>query len=173
MTEGKKITRQDIIPLICIAAWVVILNAIIFIYQIPHTWTMFMAVVLFFLMGANKKCLPEIFIGGLVGMGSTWLLIMAATALTPIVGPLAGFVIPLAIIVFAVIILNPFVPVVFNNVAFAFLIISAINLDKVLANTLPYMVVFLIGGAVVIGGCMIMLRIITAIATKKQSAAGK
>jgi len=129
--------------------------------------------VFFVLTDETKKKLYEIFVGGLVGLASAWLFLMAAMVLTPSLGHLMGAMVPLAIVLIALIVLHPLAPAVFNNVAFTYLIISTINIEQVPANTLAYMITFAVGGAIIIGGASLIIHLLTKAAIKKAAAATK
>lgn len=173
MTNPKhKLDKQTAIPLILIALWIVVCNAVIIGMGIHHGWTLFIACMFFFvLQGDTKTKLKEIFIGGLVGLASSWLFLMAAVALTPGLGHLMGAMVPLTVVIMALIVLHPVAPSVFNNVAFTYLIISTINIEEVPANTFAYMVTFVIGGSVIIGGAYLIIHLLTKAAMKKAAAA--
>lgn len=167
-----KLDKQTAIPLILIALWIVVCNAVIIGLGIHHGWTLFIACMFFFvLQGDTKKKLKEIFIGGLVGLASSWLFLMAAMALTPALGHLMGAMVPLTIVIMALIVLHPVAPSVFNNVAFTYLIISTINIEQVPANTPIHMITFLVGGAIIIGGANLIIYLLTKAAMKKAAAA--
>lgn len=66
-------------------------------------------------------------LGGLVGLVLTALTLLAVTALTSVLGSLFGFLIPLAIVLFILIVLHPYAPKVLNNVGFAYLTCACID----------------------------------------------
>lgn len=146
-------------------------NALIIGMGIHHGWTMFIACMFFFvLQGDTKTKLKEIFIGGLVGLASSWLFLMAAITLTQGLGHLMGAMAPLTKVIMALIVLHPVAPSVFNNVAFTYLIISTINIESVPVNTPVYMVTFVIGGAIIIGGAYLIIYLLTKTTMKKAAA---
>lgn len=158
MSKQENYSKPNYLLLFCIATWVIVLNIIIIIMQIPAGWTLFFANIFFFQMGADVKNLKSIFCGGTTGLICAWILAMAESVLGSVIGIMPALFIVLALIIYVIIVLGPLVPSCFNNVAFAFLTISTINMNKVASETLSYLVVFIVGGAIMIGGCILISK---------------
>lgn len=177
--EGTKLSKQEnhskpnYLLLFCIATWVIVLNIIIIMLQIPGGWTLFFANIFFFEMGADVKKLKTIFWGGSTGLACAWILAMTEGVLGPVIGGLPALFIVLALIIYIIIVLGPIVPSCFNNVAFAFLTISTINMQQVASGTLSYLIVFIIGGVIMIGGCILILKLFEKVAEKGAEAENK
>lgn len=159
------------------------------------TWPMFFVTILYFIMGNNPKKSLEIFCGGLFGFLMTLLLFWATWQL---MGQSAVFrgepgllefkyaFIPVIFVILGVIIMGGTVcPLVFNNAAFTYLIAGSISIGKFyytpngielytreIGNNV---LVFLIGGGIFLGGCMLIQKLLiqwlTAQAVKAAAAA--
>lgn len=163
----KKMSKGEVALLSSIAAWVMVVNIALILLGIGHGWTVFFANIFFFLLGADIRRWKELLFGGLFGLFAAWLLVVSMGVLTPVLGPLAAVVLPLTLIVFFMIVCGPLFPWICNNVAFGFLTIATINMETLVENTLPAMLVFVVGGTVMVGGSYLILRLFT----KKAAAA--
>ena len=76
---------------------------------------------LFTMVGDIKDRLISVEVGGFVGLVLTVGALLAISALKPVLGNLFGFLIPLAVVLFILIVLHPYAPKVLNNVGFAYL----------------------------------------------------
>jgi len=163
----KKMSKGEVALLSCIAAWVMVVNLTLIILGIGHGWTVFFANIFFFMLGADIRRWKELLFGGLFGLFAAWLLVMAMGVLSPAAGALLGVAIPLTLIVFFMIVCGPIFPSICNNVAFGFLTIATINMETLVENTIPSMLVFVIGGTIMVGGSHLIVQYFT----KKAAAA--
>jgi hypothetical protein len=148
-------------------------------YSTP-TWPMFFVTILYFIMGNNPKKSLEIFFGGLFGFLMTLLLFWATWQL---MGQSAVFrgepgllefkyaFIPVIFVILGMIIMGGTVcPLVFNNAAFTYLIAGSISIGKFyytpngielytreIGNNV---LVFLIGGGIFLGGCILIQKLL-------------
>ena len=101
----------------------------------------------------------------------TVLAILGITALTPVVGGLLGLLLPLAVVLFILIILHPYAPKVLNNVGFAYLTVACIDAKTFAANLPLFFVTFIVGSLVFNGVCILLMKPAKALAEKSVSAA--
>ncbi len=153
-----KLTKEQAGLLSSIAGWVIIVNVALLVLGISHGWTLFFANIFFFMLGADIKRWKELLFGGLFGLASAWLFAQAMGILTPVIGVLPAVVLPLALIIFFMIVCGPIFPSICNNVAFGYLTIATINMDTLIADTVPAMIVFVVGGTIMVGGAWLILR---------------
>ena len=117
--------------------WILIANAIIHVTGMEYSWLIFLSnIMMFTLEGDVKDRFVTVELGGLVGLILTVIALLSITALTPVLGGFFGFLIPLAVVLFILIILHPYAPKVLNNVGFAYLTVACID-TTALATHLP------------------------------------
>ena len=117
--------------------WILIANAIIHVTGLEYSWLIFLSnIMMFTLEGDVKDRFVTVELGGLVGLILTVIALLSITALTPVLGGFFGFLIPLAVVLFILIILHPYAPKVLNNVGFAYLTVACID-TTALATHLP------------------------------------
>ena len=108
--------------------WILIANAIIHVTGLEYSWLIFLSnIMMFTLEGDVKDRFVTVELGGLVGLILTVIALLSITALTPVLGGFFGFLIPLAVVLFILIILHPYAPKVLNNVGFAYLTVACID----------------------------------------------
>ena len=108
--------------------WILIANAIIHVTGMEYSWLIFLSnIMMFTLEGDVKDRFVTVELGGLVGLILTVIALLSITALTPVLGGFFGFLIPLAVVLFVLIILHPYAPKVLNNVGFAYLTVACID----------------------------------------------
>ena len=143
-----------------VSAWIMIVNAVLLAKHIPFTWTIFFANIFFFMLGADIKKWKEILFGGLFGLATAWIAVTGVHALAPMLGELPAALISCGSVVVFILMLGPVLPVICNDIAFAYFTIAMIDVGTVLQNTVPSMVVFLVGGLVMVGGSYAIFKTI-------------
>ena len=154
--------------------WIAIWNII---YQLLHgiwhdwniqvvNWAFFASVTLFFMQEelTYKKRFWHTLIGGSVGLllaasvsiCCKWLVSLGLDHTTAVA-------IPLLVAVAVLILANPYLPCVFNNVGFIYFIVSFIQTDKIIVNLPSHLVSLLLGSLILNLGCAVLLN-----AYKKQ-----
>mgnify|MGYP002549939602 CR=1 FL=1 len=108
--------------------------------------------------GDIKDRFVSVELGGLVGMVFTVIALLAITFLTPVLGSFFGFLIPLAVVLFVLIILHPYAPKVLNNVGFAYLTVACIDSAAFAANLPLFFGVYIAGSLVFNGGCVLLMK---------------
>ena len=105
-------------------------------------------------------------LGILVGMVFTVIALLAITFLTPVLGSFFGFLIPLAVVLFVLIILHPYAPKVLNNVGFAYLTVACIDAETFAANLPLFFATYILGSLAFNGVCVLLMKPAKALAVK-------
>ena len=139
--------------------WILIANAIIHVTGLEYSWLIFLSnIMMFTLEGDVKDRFVTVELGGLVGLILTVIALLSITALTPVLGGFFGFLIPLAVVLFILIILHPYAPKVLNNVGFAYLTVACIDSAAFAANLPLFFGVYIVGSLVFNGGCVLLMK---------------
>ena len=139
--------------------WILIVNSILHVVGFAYSWLIFLSNIMLFTMeGDIKDRFVSVELGGLVGMVFTVIALLAITFLTPVLGSFFGFLIPLAAVLFVLIILHPYAPKVLNNVGFAYLTVACIDSAAFAANLPLFFGVYIVGSLVFNGGCVLLMK---------------
>lgn len=151
--------------------WILIANAIIHVTGLEYSWLIFLSnIMMFTLEGDVKDRFVTVELGGLVGLILTVIALLSITALTPVLGSFFGFLIPLAVVLFILIILHPYAPKVLNNVGFAYLTVACIDAETFAANLPRFFCVYIVGSLVFNGVCILLMKPAKALAAKTVKA---
>ena len=151
--------------------WILIVNAILHVVGFEYSWLIFLSNIMLFTMeGDIKDRFVSVELGGLVGMVFTVIALLAITFLTPVLGSFFGFLIPLAVVLFVLIILHPYAPKVLNNVGFAYLTVACIDAETFAANLPRFFFVYIVGSLVFNGVCILLMKPAKAFAAKTVKA---
>lgn len=147
--------------------WILIANAIVHVTGLEYSWLIFLSNIMLFTMeGDIKDRLISVELGGLVGLILTVAALLAITALTPILGDFFGFLLPLAVVLFILIILHPYAPKVLNNVGFAYLTVACIDANAFADHLVQFFVTFIVGSVLFNVGCVLLMKPAKALALK-------
>ena len=139
--------------------WILIANAVIHLTGMEYSWLIFLSnIMMFTLEGDVKDRLVTVELGGLVGLVFTVAALLSISALTPVLGDFLGFILPLAVVLFILIILHPYAPKVLNNVGFAYLTVACIDSAAFAANLPLFFGVYIVGSLVFNGGCVLLMK---------------
>lgn len=151
--------------------WILIVNSILHVVGFEYSWLIFLSNIMLFTMeGDIKDRFVSVELGGLVGMVFTVIALLAITFLTPVLGSFFGFLIPLAVVLFVLIILHPYAPKVLNNVGFAYLTVACIDAETFAANLPRFFFVYIVGSLVFNGVCILLMKPAKALAAKTVKA---
>lgn len=151
--------------------WILIANAFFHVIEFDYSWLVFLSNIMLFTMeGDIKDRFVSVELGGLVGMVFTVIALLAITFLTPVLGSFFGFLIPLAVVLFVLIILHPYAPKVLNNVGFAYLTVACIDAETFAANLPRFFLVYIVGSLVFNGVCILLMKPAKALAAKTVKA---
>ena len=147
--------------------WILIANAFFHVIEFDYSWLVFLSNIMLFTMeGDIKDRFLSVELGGLVGMVLTVLAMLAIAALTPVL----GLLLPLAVVLFILIILHPYAPKVLNNVGFAYLTVACIDAETFAANLPRFFFVYIVGSLVFNGVCILLMKPAKALAAKTVKA---
>jgi hypothetical protein len=154
--------------------WVFVVNiaAPILVPQYP-AWPMWVASIYYFTAGMTLKAAQEAFCGGLVGLIAAYALGAGFEVLAPSLGLLPVLVILLFIILGLIIVGGAYVPIALNNSAFLYLTIATIHLETIGTNFLPYILMLIVGGGILVGGCLAIVQTVVKGEMKKGAANGQ
>lgn len=145
----------------------VALNAVCYMADIPFSWVIFLSGILFYMLeGEMKERLLRVTCGGAVGLCGAAVLLILIVTLTPVLGKFFGYVLPLAAILFPLIVLQPKAPRFLNNAAFAYLCCACISAAEFYENFFRVLLTFLIGSLVYNGAALGLLRVCLRLAEK-------
>ena len=140
-------------------AWILIANAIIHVTGMEYSWLIFLSnIMMFTLEGDVKDRFVTVELGGLVGLILTVIALLSITALTPVLGGFFGFLIPLAVVLFILIILHPYAPKVLNNVGFAYLTVACIDTTALATHLPQFFITFIVGSVLFNGVCVLLMK---------------
>lgn len=165
--------------LFIVLAWILLWNTV---FQIVHgawhempivSWAFFITITIFFMQEelTYKARFWYTLIGGAVGLLlAAGLVIVFTVLLKGGVPSLGATLIPLFIFVAMLILLNPYLPMFFNNVGFCYFIIALIDAETAVANLPKYLFSLLLGSLILNLGCSGLLALYTKAMTKKAMA---
>ncbi len=170
--------------LLIVFAWIAVWNVI---YQAAHglwhdssiqivNWAFFAAVTLFFMQEelTYKERFWHTMVGGTVGLVLAAGIGFVCTVLMKNgVGYTAAVCIPLVIAIAVLILAHPYLPVLFNNVGFIYLIVAFVESDKVVSMLPSYIISLVLGSLILNLGCSFFIGLYTKALTKKAIAAAQ
>ncbi|RLQ20341.1 hypothetical protein DWB85_18000 [Seongchinamella sediminis] len=125
------------------------------------TWPVFLTMIFFFETHMNRERIPHLLVGGLIGIGCYVLTVDFVLGAGPLLGASTARLLFICLVVYAIVALGEVLPVVFNNYAFMFLLVSGLasRLDGATPEPLVWAAVQLIGGGMVILGILAIAKI--------------
>ena len=154
MSIFQKPSRHQFIVTSCVLVWIFIVNVAAIALGIAG-WPLFFVTIFFFALGADMKNVPSIFAGGTLGLIAALGLHAGTFGLAPSLGLLGAFSVSIAIMLAVIILGGTVCPVACNNVAFAYLTVATVNFEAITPAVIGYqMVVFWVGGAIILGGSL-------------------
>ncbi len=136
-------------------------------FDLP-VWPPLFVMLFFFLAHMDKKVAPNIIIGALVGIGCFIIARPVITAIAPITGATIGRLLFILAIVSAIVLFREMAPMIFNDYAFAYLLITGLA-SKNPDPPDPYilMAVTLVGGTLFILAILGMRKTVEIMARKR------
>ncbi len=125
--EGKKgISTLKLVAGISVAIWILVTIEILGRCGIHQVWPAALVVLFFFLGHADTKNIPNIFVGGVVGLLMAAALPICVTFLVPTLGLKASIYVMVGIMVFCIVALGDLLHIAFNDYNFAYFTIALI-----------------------------------------------
>lgn len=156
----NKPTKNEVIMNVVIFLWIFVVNVVAAIVSPIPTWPMFFVTIFFFTLGADTKNIAKIFLSAAMGLVFALLFSLALTHLSPVIGIVPTLIISLFIILGLVIVGGGYLPIIFNNITFAYLTIGTITMEIIGDNFLNWIIMLVLGGAVILGGCLILMNLL-------------
>lgn len=164
--------------LLIVFLWIAVWNVI---YQGIHgiwadssiqvvNWAFFVTVTLFFMQEelTYKQRFWYTLVGGAVGLiFAAGIAVVCTVMMENGASYLLSVSVPLVIAIAMLILLNPYLPAIFNNVGFVYLIIAFVEVDKVITSLPSYFLSLLLGSIILNLGCSFLLNLYTKALTKK------
>lgn len=138
-------------------------------FHLP-SWPMFMILMFFFLAHTEKDVAPNIIIGTLLGIACFDIARPIIVPLVPFTGLFGARLLYLLGMVGSIILFREFVPIAFNDYAFAFLLLSGMasrERPETASNPITWMVVTLVAGTIIILAILGIRQIIVVIETRR------
>lgn len=165
--------------LLIVLAWILLWNTVFQVlhgvwYEMPVvSWAFFISITIFFMQEelTYKARFWHTLVGGSVGllMAAGLVFIFSILAKSG-VHPTVSTLIPIFIFVTMLILLNPYLPMFFNNVGFCYFIIALIDAESAVAKLPQYLLSLLLGSIILNLGCSGLLALYTKAMTKKAMA---
>ena len=131
-------------------AWFLGVNSLLILLDIDFSWVIFMSCIMFTsLNGDLKNNFLSVEIGGAIGLILAFIAIQTMHILVGYINSTCAVLLPLAVVLFALIVLNPKLPVAFNNTGFAYFTCAFISPTVFIQNFSVVMLLFLTGSVVV------------------------
>lgn len=152
----KKASKQEIVTSVCILLWIFVVNvATPMITSLP-AWPMFFVTIFFFTLGANVKQIPTIFLSGIMGILSAFVLIKLLGVMAPVLGEVSATLILLFSVLAIIIVGGNFLPVLFNNITFCYLTVCTIDMALIEGSTTGWLLMHIVGGMVILAGALLI-----------------
>lgn len=164
----KKCPKGKMTTLLIVFAWVCICNIV---YQVLHhswhdmpiaNWAFFLSVTVFFM---QEELIPRdrflyTLVGGAVGLFLGAGIVTGTKLLTGLgLQATASTCVCLVVAIGLLILLNPIVPMFFNNVGFCYFIVSLFDSSKTVENLPKNLLSLLLGSIVLNLGCIFILKL--------------
>lgn len=141
--------------------WILVANAIIHLTGMEYSWLIFLSNIMMFTLEGDVK-------DRLVTVAA----LLSISALTPVLGDFFGFILPLAVVLFILIILHPYAPKVLNNVGFAYLTVACIDIPALTAHLPQFFIIFIVGSVLFNGVCVLLMKPAKALAVRSVEKQG-
>lgn len=169
----KKTNKESLITSTVILFWIFLVNVVAPMLTSVPTWPMYFVTIFFFTMGGDKKNIAMIFLSGALGIIFAYALIHIATALMPFTGEALAVPIILFIILALVIVGGEVLPIVFNNITFAYLTIATIDITKIDTLLTHWLLMLFIGGGIILCGALLCIKVTGALLKTGSSKKGE
>ncbi|MBU4055051.1 MAG: hypothetical protein KKA41_11835 [Proteobacteria bacterium] len=151
----EKLDKQRLIFGLFLIAFIIILELILHHFHLP-AWPAFLVMIFFFETHMDPKKASHIIVGGLFGILCLILTGLFIKALAPVLGLMTARLAFICLVVYAIVVFGEMLPMVFNNYAFMFFLISglAATVPNPAPNPYLWMGIELVGGTIIILGVM-------------------
>lgn len=164
----KKASKKEIVTSVGILFWIFLVNIVTPMVTSAPPWPMFFVTIFFFTLGGDVKQILSIFLSGLIGICISFIVIKLLGLLTPIIGGTAAMAILLFVVLALIIVGGSFFPLFFNNITFAYLTICTIDLAIIETSFINWLLMFLIGGAIILAGALVIAATVEKLFAEKR-----
>ncbi|TGD71120.1 hypothetical protein E4634_19960 [Mangrovimicrobium sediminis] len=142
---------------------IVVLELALHYFHLP-AWPAFMVMILFFEAHMNRQRAPHLLVGALVGVACYVATVHFVQLAAPTLGLFTAKLLFICLVVYAIVALGEVLPVLFNNYAFLFYLVSGLAARDATLSPAPltWAAVALGGGALVILGIGVIGRLVAA-----------
>lgn len=143
--------------LVLIAALELVLHR----FHLP-SWPVFMIMIFFFEAHMNRERAPHLMVGALVGIACFVATVQFVHLAGPVLGAWPAKLLFICLVVYAIVAFGEAFPVVFNNYAFMFFLVSGLAARDATYHPAPltWMGLVVAGGAAVILGILLIARLV-------------
>lgn len=154
------IKKETIIAGIVVAASITTISVVASVIGVAATWPAFFVVLLFMIAGhTDVNKLKEIFCGGVVGVGASWVFSLLMATLIGSLGLFPGMIIGIFVTIFLLTVLGDPLPIAFNNNTVIYFLVASLFPEQ---QPITWIITLLVGGAIfaflVMGGLKLFLK---------------
>lgn len=159
--KNAGIKKERLVFGIYLLILIVIIELILHHFHLP-TWPVFMVMIFFFESHMNRDRAPHLIIGALVGVCCYVLTVQFVELAAATLGIQASRLIFICTVVYAIVAFGEIIPMVFNNYAFMFYLVSglAARVQGGEPQPLVWMAVIVVGGLAVIASILAIQRLV-------------
>jgi hypothetical protein len=150
-----KFNKERLIFGVFLLVLIIIIDLILHHFHLP-TWPAFMVMIFFFEAHMDVKKASHIVVGGMVGILCFVLTGLFVKAFAPLIGLMTARLFFICLVVYAIVAFGEILPMVFNNYAFMFYLISGLAATVMDPAPNPWLWI----GLDVIGGILVILGIV-------------
>ena len=165
----KSVPKTTLYAKLLILGWIILCNLFVLMLAKPleklgvSSWAIFLVNILFFLAEdvPPKKRLVMAGFGVVTGLAAAAGMSTAVGALEAagLPGPAAA-ILPLSVVLAVIIIGNAYMPLVFNNIGFAYFCVSMIRPERAVSDALPNIIAGLAGNLFLNISCLLIARFV-------------
>ena len=147
---------------------IILIEVVLGHFKLP-AWPAFLAMIMFFVEHMNPKKVPEIIVGGVVGIASIILAGIFIKLLAPVVGLELARLLFIVAIVYVIVAFGEMLPVVFNNYLFLYLTVAGVAAMAGNPQPLVWMGIAAVGGGALIASVVGIGRLMMVMAAAKAA----
>ncbi len=149
------VSKQRLVFGLYLLVLIVAVEVILHRFHLP-VWPVFMVMIFFFETHMNRGRAPHLIVGALTGIAAYLLTVQFVELAASTLGLATARLVVICLVVYAIVAFGEVMPVVFNNYAFMFYLVSGLAAQSGATEPLPlvWMALVVIGGSAVIVGIL-------------------
>lgn len=161
MTSTKGFNKQRLVFGIYLLVLIVLIEVGLHSLHLPN-WPVFMIMIFFFESHMNTARAPRLIVGAVVGICCYMLTVQFVELTISALGLQASRLIVICTVVYAIVAFGEILPMVFNNYAFMFYLVSglAARLEGSAPQPLIWLAMAFVGGVAVIAAILLIQRLV-------------